>query len=249
MKLRAINENTSDQRKQILQRLQNLSKQVEKLAVEELHGVLADPVGMVRHTMMGMKADFFLLEDETWWHQMFEYWDHLDTKILTGIYETIFDEVVGEMKQAADAGIILENIQGGSGFLKVLATIAALFFMFAFGPALSGLSKDMRKMKGRGDRENTPNIRYPDQSDLPPTPADLARSAQDTFKLVKLNPYIAYKFIELCVQKTKELELDNFDDPMGPGDLGSEKPIQDVEPPETETFNSGEEVEHPENDL
>jgi len=252
MKLRTINDAVSDERRRIIKELNKLAKDAELAASEELHTLLKDPVGMVRHTLAGIKADFSLLEDETWWHQMFEYWDHLEPEFLMSAYEEIYTDVMERIKKAVEAGVMVESKLGG--FLGIIAKIGLLFLMLAFGPSLMGLGKDKhgrdhRNRRGGGRRE--PNIRHPSRDDLPPTPATLA-AGENTFEIRRLNPYIVYKFVEACVNETKKRiaggELESFEDPAAPGDLGAEREIPDAEDSTKAPYNSGEEVTYPEPD-
>jgi hypothetical protein len=230
--------------------LQQLSKEAEKLAVRELESVLDDPIGMVRHTMRGIKAEFFLLEDETWWHQMFDYWDHIDYQKLVQFYEEVFEEVVDEIKVAAEAGIVLESVV--TGFLGVLARAAALFFMLAFGPTFSSVNRGLKRYNknmqrvGRG-RGRATGPKHPNRKGLPPTPSTIGKT--NSFQLRQLNPYVAYRFVEKCVEETKRMQdeegLGLFDQTNGPGGLGAERPMPQDNPDFDPSFRSGEDVGYP----
>lgn len=239
MKLRTINEATSDERRKLVEELNKLAKDAELAAQEELHTLLEDPTGMVRHTLRGIQAKFSLLEDETWWQEMFQYWKHLPQQFLMKTYEDVFKDAMERIQKAVTAGVHVEGIV--QGFLGILGKIGMLFLALAFGPAMGTYSREMRRAtrkSGRdrdGRRRGSDGPRSPERDDLPPTPASLAK---ETFEIRRLNPYIAYKFVEACVNETKKMidagEIPEFDEQSAVGDLGEETP-----------FNSGEEVEYP----
>jgi hypothetical protein len=235
MKLSTINEATSDERQKLVKELNKLAKDAELAATEELHTLLDDPSGMVRHTLRGIQAKFSLLEDETWWQQMFEYWKHLPQEFLMKTYEDVFKDAMERIEKAVTAGVHVEGII--QGFLGILGRIGALFLALAFGPAMATFQREMRRgnKKSRKDKKDRQDPSAPSRDDLPPTPAALAK---ETFEIRRLNPYIAYKFVEACVNETKKMiaagEISEFDEPSEVGDLGEETP-----------FNSGEDVEYP----
>jgi|2_EtaG_2_1085320.scaffolds.fasta_scaffold00326_32 hypothetical protein len=258
MRLQTINEASSDERQQLVRQLNKLAKEAELAAVDELHTLLKDPVGMVRHTLSGIKARSTLLDDETWWHQMFEYWDHLDSRDLMKIHEGVFTDVVQRIEQAVEAGVVIEAAdRKGGGFLSILSQFATLFLMFAFGSStlfgkgkkLKQKSQKKQKKKQKSQKKHAAEIEAPSRDDLPPTSASMAKTEQ-TFEMRRLNPYIVCQFVEGCVKATKNLidkgELNPFDDPSAPGDLGAERP--ESGPPASEPFNSGENITYPDPD-